>query len=248
MSTQTFDEWLIDRLRLAGAYGGSRDSVYGREVISALKRFQGGYELPVTGMADAETIAKLRTLKSNNPGSAVITYEKVPDPGEPVWMREARRYVGLTEIPGPKSNPVILSWAKQLGGWVADFYRDDDIPWCGLAMAQWISVTLPNEPLPSNPLAALNWKKFGVAGRIAIGAILVFNRKGGGGHVGNYAGEDRTHYHVLGANQKNAVNITRIEKDRLVDGGIRWPKTGEAAIGGSVQLNASGAPVSKNEA
>ncbi|OCJ65229.1 hypothetical protein A6U97_12110 [Agrobacterium tumefaciens] len=247
MTTQTFDEWLIDRLRLAGAYGGRRDGIYGREVIAALKRFQGGYDLPVTGVADGETIAKLRTLKSNNPNSPVITYEKVPIPTEPVWMREARRYIGLTEIPGPKSNPVIMSWAKRLGGWVASFFVDDDIPWCGLAMGQWISFTLPNEPLPTNPLGARNWMKFGDAGHIARGAILVFRREGGG-HVGLYVGEDRTHYHVLGANQKNAVNITRIEKSRLVDGGVRWPRTGEAPIGGTVQLAASGAPVSQSEA
>lgn len=247
MTTQTFDEWLISRLRDAGAYGGRTDGVYGREVIKAIERFQDAYHLPLTGRADAVTVDALRKVKSKNPESNLITYAKVPVPTEPVWMREARRYIGITEIPGSKSNPVIMGWAKKLGGWIASWYEDDDTPWCGLFIGNVIAATLPREPLLANPLGALNWKKFGTEGRIARGAILVFERKGGG-HVGIYVGEDRTHYHVLGGNQDNAVSIARVKKDRLVDGGVRWPKTGEDPIGGAVQLTASGASASKSEA
>ncbi|WCA60280.1 TIGR02594 family protein [Agrobacterium tumefaciens] len=247
MTTPTFDEWLISQLRDAGAYGGRTDGVHGREVIKAIERFQGAYHLPLTGRADAATVDALRKVKSKNPESNLITYAKVPVPTEPVWMREARRYIGITEIPGPKSNPAIMSWAKVLGGWIASWYQDDDTPWCGLFIGNVIAATLPREPLLANPLGALNWKKFGMEGRIARGAILVFERKGGG-HVGIYVGEDRTHYHVLGGNQNNAVSITRIEKNRLVTGGIRWPKTGEIPVGGAVWLDASGAPISKSEA
>ncbi|QCL81170.1 TIGR02594 family protein [Agrobacterium tumefaciens] len=248
MTTQTFDEWLISRLRDAGAYGGRMDGVHGREVITALERFQRAENLPVTGRADTPTVNLLRGVKkSQNPASTLVTHERVTMPAEPVWMREARRYIGLKEIPGPKSNTTIMSWAKKLGGWIASWYQDDDTPWCGLFIANVIATTLPKEPLPSNPLGALNWKTFGVSGRIARGAILVFERKGGG-HVGIYVGEDRTHYHVLGGNQDNAVSIARVEKSRLVSGGIRWPKTGEDAIGGAVQLSVTGAPATKSEA
>ncbi|PZP54353.1 MAG: TIGR02594 family protein [Agrobacterium fabrum] len=247
MTTQTFDEWLISRLRDAGAYGGRMDGVHGREVIAALERFQRAENLPVTGRADIATVDALRKVKSKNPDSKLITYDRVPVPSEPVWMREARRYIGLREIPGPKSNATIMSWAKKLGGWIASWYQDDDTPWCGLFIGNVIATTLPKEPLPSNPLGALNWKTFGVSGSIARGAILVFERKGGG-HVGIYVGEDRTHYHVLGGNQDNAVSIARVEKGRLVSGGIRWPKTGEDAIGGAVQLSVTGTPVTKSEA
>lgn len=247
MTTQTFDEWLISRLRDAGAYAGKMDGIYGREVITALERFQGGWGLPVTGRADAETVLALRGVTSKSPGSKLVTYDKIPVPAEPVWMREARRFIGITEIPGEKSNKTIMGWATKLGGWIASWYQNDDTPWCGLFIGNVIATTLPKEPLPANPLGALNWKKFGAAGRIARGAILVFERKGGG-HVGIYVGEDRTHYHVLGGNQDNAVSIARVEKKRLVDGGIRWPKTGEAPVGGAVQLTASGASASKSEA
>jgi len=47
--------------------------------------------------------------------------------------------------------------------------------------------------------------------RVAPGAILVFDRAGGG-HVGFYVGEDTGHYYVLGGNQGNAVNIMKLGK------------------------------------
>ena len=47
-----------------------------------------------------------------------------------------------------------------------------------------------------------------------LGDILVFKRDGGG-HVGFYIGEDNDCYHVLGGNQSNAMNVTRILKSRL---------------------------------
>lgn len=251
MTTQTFGEWAISRLRIAGAYGGVNDSVEGREYFEALKRFQAAEGLKVTGKADEDTVAHLRLLRPLRPvgseANHVISQVPPKQSVEPIWLRDARRYLGLKEIPGPKSNAKIMGWAKALGGWIASWYQDDDTPWCGLFIANVIATTLPAEPLPSNPLGALNWKKFGTESRIARGAILVFERKGGG-HVGLYVGEDRTHFHVLGGNQANSVSITRIDKSRLVTGGIRWPKTGDAPIGGKVELSVAGAPVSKNEA
>lgn len=243
----TFDEWLINRLRAAGAYAGVMDGVHGREVHAALERFQRGHGLKITGMADADTVAALRVVKPSG-NKALKIYDKAPSqPIEPVWMREARRLMGQKEIPGPKSNPVIMGWAKRFGGWIANYFTNDDIPWCGLFIGHVIAITLPKEPLPANPLGALEWRKFGKLTHACVGAILVFSRTGGG-HVGIYVGEDQTHFHVLGGNQSNTVNMTRIAKSRLVSNGIRWPKTGETPIGGKVMLSASGVPVSTNEA
>jgi uncharacterized protein (TIGR02594 family) len=78
--------------------------------------------------------------------------------------------------------------------------------------------------------------------RLAPGAILVFDRAGGG-HVGFYVGEDAGFYYVLGGNQSNAVNVMKLGKSRLV--ASRWPK-GEPVIGKPVYLN--GGSVSTNEA
>ncbi|OHV85818.1 TIGR02594 family protein [Ensifer sp. LCM 4579] len=241
----SFDAWLIKRLAAHGAYRAAQDSTHGRGVIAALKEFQRKLSLPVTGTATAVTVAALRRDPRSG-GNSAVAGEAPKIPAEPVWMREARRHMGLKEIAGPKSSATIMSWAKRFGGWIVSFYTNDDIPWCGLAVGHWIAVTLPEEQLPSNPLGALNWSKFGRGlTEPALGAILTFKRPGGG-HVGLYAGEDGTHYHVLGGNQSNSVSVTRIEKTRCQ--AIRWPTTGGEPIGGPVRLSASGVPASKNEA
>ena len=51
---------------------------------------------------------------------------------------------------------------------------------------------------------------------IALGVVLVFQRVGGGGHVGFYVAEDGHAFHVLGGNQSDAVTITRIAKARCI--------------------------------
>ncbi|MCW5708689.1 MAG: TIGR02594 family protein [Shinella sp.] len=239
----SFDKWVITRLLAHGAYAGKADDAPGRMMIEGLKRFQAAEGLKITGTANEATVAALR--RTSAAPNATLLIAPVP-PTEPIWMREARRYLGLREIVGRGSNSTIMTWAKRLGGWVASFYADDDIPWCGLAVAAWVAVTLPQEALPSNPLGALNWRTFGISlPAPSVGAILVFKRPGGG-HVGLYVGEDATHYHVLGGNQSNSVSITRIERSRLV--AIRYPKTGGNPIGGRVHLSAKGVPVTKDEA
>lgn len=241
----TFDEWVISRLTAHGLYNGRGDGAPGRAMSRGIEAFQKLNGLPVTGLANEATVDLLRQAPRYNSIVVGIPAKPVDVPVEPVWMREARRYMGLREIAGPKSNPTILGWAARLGGWVASFYKNDDTPWCGLAVAAWISVTLPREVMPSNPLGALNWSKFGRPLRVpSVGAILTFRREGGG-HVGLYVGEDETHFHVLGGNQSNSVSITRIDKERLA--AIRWPQTGGDPVGGRVDLPAYG-EVSRNEA
>ena len=239
----TFDQWVIIRLRAHGFYGGVIDAVPGREMIEGLKRFQAAEGIKVTGLADEATVNALR--RSGSAGQVPPVLPRYI-PSEPIWMREARRLMGVTEVPGPKSNPVILGWAKALGGWVASWYKDDDTAWCGLFIGNVIATTLPAEALPANPLGALNWSKFGRELKIPEpGAILTFVRPGGG-HVGLYVGEDATHLHVLGGNQANSVNITRIERGRLQ--AVRWPKTVEPTMRGRVVLTTAGVPVSSSEA
>lgn len=242
----SFEEWLIARLRLWGAYGGVIDGAAGRELYRAIERFQASEQLPVSGIADEVTVSALRKSPNAKPSGLTIYDRSPPIPAEPVWMREARRLMGVREQVGKGSNPVIMGWAKRLGGWVASYYTDDDIAWCGLFIAHVIGLTLPREPLPANPLGALNYNKFGKQlAEPALGAIMTFTRPGGG-HVAEYVGEDTTHYHVLGGNQNNSVSITRIEKGRLSD--IRWPKTGEPERLGRILLTAAGVPVTRNEA
>lgn len=161
---------------------------------------------------------------------------------EPRWLKIARSYEGVREIPGPKHNSTIMGWLRKLNSWI----KDDETPWCGTFVAAVMQEA--GLPFPKLYPRAKAWSTYGARLRthvLAPGAILVFDREGGG-HVGFYVGEDATHYHVLGGNQKNAVNVMRIEKSRLVENGSRWPR-GEPVNGGPVQLAANG-KVSRNEA
>ena len=129
----------------------------------------------------------------------------------PRHLLKALELYGVTEIVGPKHNPVILGWAKELA--LDKVYNSDEIAWCGLFVATVIKRA--DRPVVKEPLWALNWAKWGVkADEPMLGDILTFKRNTGG-HVGIYVGEDATAYHVLGGNQGNQVSITRIAKSRL---------------------------------
>lgn len=135
------------------------------------------------------------------------------------WLDVATRLLKTKEASGPSNNPVILSWAKKLGGWVSNFYTKDEIPWCGLFVAHCLREA-GAQNLPGNPLSALAWAKYGGSTQPRIGAVLVFQRPGGG-HVGFYVGESPKAFLVRGGNQSDSVSDAWVAKDRLVD--CRWP-------------------------
>lgn len=131
--------------------------------------------------------------------------------GAPRHLVKALELYGTTEVIGPKHNPVIIEWAKELG--VA--YNSDEIPWCGLFVG--ICIKRANRQPVEGLLSSRNWVNFGVKSPVPmLGDILVFARSGGG-HVGFYVGEDDKNYFVLGGNQGNQVNILRISKKRLLE-------------------------------
>jgi len=211
---------------------GPLDGILGRKTIEALKEFQKHASIAVSGTPDTTTLTLLFPTKT------------VP-PLKPIWYLEAERLKGIREGAGrAANNATIIAWAKGLGGWVRNFYTSDATPWCGLFVGHVIATTLPSEPLPNNPLGALEWKKFGrPLARPTTGAILVFKRLGGG-HVGFYAGEDDDSYTVLGGNQSNMVNLTTIAKSRHVD--TRWPGGVPLPTTGAVRM--TGGKRSTNEA
>lgn len=137
----------------------------------------------------------------------------------PLILKQAIALYGTVEIPGTKSNPVIMTWAEELG--LKKVYSNDDIPWCGLFIA--ICALRAGWNPVDDPLWARNWAKFGKPvnyantkpGAAALGDILVFPR-GSGGHVAFYVGEDKTHYHILGGNQSNKVCIIRQPKSPIL--------------------------------
>lgn len=133
---------------------------------------------------------------------------------EPLWLEHARSHLGLKEIPGPKHNPTIVKWLVKLKAW----WQDDETPWCGTFVAHCFDA-VGLKPA-KNWFRAKAWLEWGVAVAPRLGAVAVFDRKGGG-HVGFLVGETATTYAVLGGNQGNAVNVMSLAKERLR--GCRWP-------------------------
>lgn len=164
---------------------------------------------------------------------------------EPKWLRMARAKLGTREAAGSANSATILGWAKRLGTKVLGLvYNADSVPWCGV----FVAYCLQEDGIDAVAIAvrATSWATWGVAlrsERLAPGAVLVFERPGGG-HVGFYVGEDATAYHVLGGNQGDAVTVARVAKDRCI--ARRWP-AGWPVIGRPVQM-AAGKPISTDEA
>lgn len=135
---------------------------------------------------------------------------------------------------------------KMLGKSFAN-YDPRNVPWCG-AFIDAAMNSAGRGPQLFNVLGARQWLNFGVSVTACLGSVLVFWRgspDGWKGHVGLYFGEDKTHYHVLGGNQANAVTVTRIAKNRLL--GARLP----AELVGKYNpriLSSAGVEVSENEA
>lgn len=157
---------------------------------------------------------------------------------EPRWLAHARTYDGLREIPGPKHHKTIIGWLTTLRAW----WKDDETPWCGVFVAHCMQQS--GLPFPKLYMRAKEWATYGKAmalDALAPGAILVFNRAGGG-HVGFYVGEDVAYYYVFGGNQSNAVNVMKLEKSRLV--AARWPRN-EPVVGKPVRMK--GGKVSTDE-
>lgn len=175
-----------------------------------------------------------------------MNYDYLKKVTSPQILVQALKLVGTKEIIGIKHSAEIMGWAKELG--IEKIYNADEIPWCGLFVAYVCKKANLEMPFSAkDSLWALTWNKFGVKQKTAmLGDILTFKRNGGG-HVGIYVGEDATCYHVLGGNQSNMVNITRIEKSRCA--GIRrtaWRIAQPDSVK-AIVVNASGF-ISKNEA
>lgn len=219
---------------------GPVDGVRGRKTIKAIKAFQTANGLAADGLVGLITRSVL--FKNRN----LNQREKFAIPNTIPWLETAYSLIGTQEKPGTGSNEAIMGWAEDLE---LTSYNDDDIPWCGLFVAHCIGSQMPDEALPNNPLGARKWKKFGNEISPRLGAIMVFWRgtpAGWKGHVGFYWAEDNDAYHILGGNQANCVNVTRVSKNRLLS--ARWPSNGLLVDGFIRTASANGKLISTDEA
>lgn len=209
-------------LKTKGFDPGPVDGILGPMTRRAVLAFQAANGLEVDGIVGPLTFAALTGGTAGGgagSGGAKVDLTKGL-PLDMAWMHEAARHAGIREVEGPGDNPTIMNWASAL-----DIgYSSDEVAWCGLFVAHCTAFALPNEAQPGNPLGARQWLRFGREVKPQLGATLVFWRvspESWKGHVGYYFAEDDTHYHVLGGNQSNQVNVKRISKKRLLQ--ARWP-------------------------
>lgn len=137
----------------------------------------------------------------------------------------ARRFLGVEEVEGMTSNPLVLAMLRL----DADWPRDDATPWCSafVNFVAWL-LDLPR----SKSLAARSWLLVGTPVAIeeaAPGFDVVVLKRGANqpgpealnapGHVGFLAGEAGMDVLVLGGNQGNAVSVARFPRAQIL--GIR---------------------------
>lgn len=118
----------------------------------------------------------------------------------------ASRFLGLEEVPGDQSNPMVLGMLRLDSKWV----KGDDTPWCS-AFVNFVAFVLG---LPrSKSLAARSWLAVGLPVELPEaqrGNDVVILKRGSNpaqGHVGFYAGQSPGRVLVLGGNQADAVSI-----------------------------------------
>lgn len=259
----TYQEWQRGLIVLGydlgrgGPSGKGDDGIPGRlsvQATMAFKRSRGLSATPTVGPLSIEAMREALTkfhVGTNGADAKAVRKEIVRDPGglEPLHLIEARRWIGEREVVGKGSNPRILRAIQSVGARVLGIaYSDDDIAWCGGIMAAWIATVYPAEVLPNVAVRAKSWASFGVALTApALGAVMVYDRKGGG-HVALYLGETATHWILLGGNQGNRVSIMARPKSQGEPTAIRWPRSIPLPRGGRVMTNAAGIPVGQSEA
>lgn len=138
----------------------------------------------------------------------------------------AERFIGVSELPGDEDNPFIMAMLRLDNSWP----QNDETPWCSgfVNYVAWL-LRLPR----SKSLMARSWLQVGFPKDIENarpGFDVVILKRGSGnqpgasvinapGHVGFYAGQDRTKVYVLGGNQSDSVTVSPYTKSKLL--GVR---------------------------
>lgn len=215
---------------------------FGPATLVAVKDFQKRAGLEVDGIVGPKTLDALKIQKIPEQAAGAELQR-------PLWLVAALSWVGTKEQPGSKDSPIILNWAKGMGGDISKEYTHDSIPWCKLFWEQCITQSgLEGQ----DTLWALDAVKWGQTLKgPAVGATACYKRDGGG-HINFIVGRDQ-HGNLMcvGGNQSDAVNVKPFDPSRVVKNGYRWPTDVPlpSKIGfNSLPIVRSDGKLSKNEA
>jgi len=152
-------------------------------------------------------------------------------PGDPSWLRVATKYLGVKELPGPKSNGTIVGWLRRHAQNIHARYRNlDSTAWC----AVFVSACLAEAGYPSTDHAlAIKYANYGRPTPLRRGCILVIKRKKDGAdrrtgsrrgyHVTFLLAEGKLAYKCRGGNQRDSVRDAYYLKSKYEVIAARWP-------------------------
>lgn len=139
--------------------------------------------------------------------------------GQPPWLAEAWRELGQSEVAGPRHNPRITAFFKELGH---EAYARDEVAWC----AAFVGACLERAGIASTrSLMARSYTQFGEPLTVErLGSLVVLTRgpNPAFGHVGFLVGWSPEKLWLLGGNQADSVRVAGYDRSRLV--ALRWPR------------------------
>jgi uncharacterized protein (TIGR02594 family) len=161
--------------------------------------------------------AKLGISFAGKPQTETVKMERGP---EPPWMIEARKHVGLLEIPGPNHNPQILKWWEA----IKVNFVTDEVPWCSGFVGGCLEAVGIRSTRSAAARSYAKSQSFAKLSKPAQGCVVVFWRgspTGWSGHVAFLAGIGDGAIWCLGGNQGDKVSIAKFSPGRLF--GYYWP-------------------------
>lgn len=140
-----------------------------------------------------------------------------PAAQSPAWLDIASGELGVTEIPGSRSNPRVLEYhdATSLHA------SDDSVPWCS-SFVNWCMKQAGIQG--SGSAAARSWLTWGRKLDGPQNGCIAVLRRGNSptnGHVAFYVGDAGASIKLLGGNQSDQVKISSFPKSMLLS--YRWP-------------------------
>lgn len=131
------------------------------------------------------------------------------------WMEIAKQELGVCEISGIDHNDRIITYH----GCTTLRATRDEVPWCSSFVCWVLKQAGVAHTKSAASLSYLEWGQEIYVPR--YGAIAVFERGKGKGHVGFVFSDTPKTINVLGGNQGNQVKVSPYSKDRLIS--LRWP-------------------------
>lgn len=147
-------------------------------------------------------------------------------PGNARLLAVARYYQGVTEVPGPKSNPLIVEWINKAAPWLGDDVGDDDsqVAWCGCFRGELGVLT--GTGVPRAHYRARNWLAWGKPVNekkpgLWLPGDTIITTRAGGHHVTLLDSLVTSKWKAacLGGNQSNKVCVASIDLATII--GVR---------------------------